>query len=113
MVPRQRALSSFKILSSSFLYLALRSLDLEYISIPYMTDAYQFPRPCPVLTIDLMPMALRGDISGSLCGATLAALNMPHLGSMVLWYCKNEEAGAAIYNGNRLRTQATLTWRGT
>jgi hypothetical protein len=53
------------------------------------------------------------DICTLLQNASLSALDMPQLQSMVLWNNTQGEACAFIYQRNKACRKATLTWRGT
>ncbi|KAI0008408.1 hypothetical protein F4779DRAFT_450871 [Xylariaceae sp. FL0662B] len=104
---------------------ASKSRDFEHLSISFMIDAGQFFDSCqqsytwprlqsltltsPILT----RTAPQKEISTLLYKASLAALNMPQLESMVLWYGKNGEACAVIYHRKKASRRATLTWSGT
>lgn len=104
--------------------LVSKSLDFEHLSISYMIDAQQFFSSClpsytwhhlQSLTLTssiLTQTAPRKEISALLHNASLAALNMPQLESMVLWNSKQGEACAVIYRRGKASRQATLTWRG-
>lgn len=105
--------------------LASKSRDFEHLSISYMVDAQQFFNSCQlyytwrrlrslILTSSILtPTAPRKEIYTLLCNASLAALNMPQLESMVLWNSKHGEACAVIYHRNKASRGGTLTWRGT
>ncbi|RDW75621.1 hypothetical protein BP5796_06442 [Coleophoma crateriformis] len=84
---------------------ASKSRNFERLSISYMIDAQQFS----ILT----QTAPQKEISALLYDASLAALNMPQLESMVFWNSKHGEACAVIYQRNKASRNATLTWRGT
>jgi hypothetical protein len=104
---------------------ASKSRDLEHLYISYMIDARQFFNSCQLsytwhhlqsLTLTsstLTKTAPQKEISALLHNASFAALNMPHLESMVFWNSEHGEACAVIYHRNKASRQATLTWRGT
>ncbi|KAL7787129.1 hypothetical protein V8C37DRAFT_390738 [Trichoderma ceciliae] len=104
---------------------ASKSRDFERLSISYMIDAQQFFNSCQLsytwhhlqsLTLTssiLTRTAHPNEISTLLLDASLAALNMPQLESMIFWNSKHGEACAVIYHKNKANRQATLTWRGT
>jgi hypothetical protein len=104
---------------------ASKSRDFERLSISYMIDAQQFFNSCQLsytwhhlqsLTLTssiLTQTAPQKEISALLHNASLAALNMPQLESVVFWNSKHGEACAVIYQRNKASRYATLTWRGT
>ncbi|KAH8598429.1 hypothetical protein B0O99DRAFT_538530 [Bisporella sp. PMI_857] len=104
---------------------ASKSLRLERLSISYMIDAQQFFESCQpsytwhhlqslTLTSSILAQTARQkEISALLHDASLAALNMPQLESMVFWNSKHGEACAVIYQRIKASSYATLTWRGT
>ncbi|KAL2817456.1 hypothetical protein BDW59DRAFT_133289 [Aspergillus cavernicola] len=105
--------------------LASKSRDFEHLSISYMIDAQQFFNSCELsytwhhlqslalTSSTLTQTAPRKEISTLLNNASLAALNMPQLESMVFWNGKPGEACAVFYHRNKASGQATLTWHGT
>jgi len=105
--------------------LASKSRNFERLSISYMIDAQQFFKSCQLsyiwhhlqsLTLTssiLTQTAPQKEISDLLCDASLAALNMPQLESMVFWNSKHGEACAVIYQRKKGSGHASLTWRGT
>ncbi|KAK4236892.1 hypothetical protein C8A03DRAFT_16520 [Achaetomium macrosporum] len=104
---------------------ASKSRDFEHLSISFMIDAQQFFDSClqsytwprlQSLTLTssiLTRTAPQKEISTLLRNASLAALNMPQLESMVLWFGKRGEACAIIYHRNKASRRAALTWPGT
>ena len=104
---------------------ASKSRDFERLSISYMIDAQQFFNSCQpsytwhrlqslTLTSSILTQtAPQKEISALLHNASLAALNMSQLESVVLWNSKHGEACAVIYQKNKASRHATLTWRGT
>ncbi|KAL7955683.1 hypothetical protein V8C34DRAFT_316230 [Trichoderma compactum] len=100
-----------------------RSIELEQLAASYMTDAKDFFHHCRKswVWIRLRSLALTSSLlcstsprqgtSGLLYSAARAALNMPKLHTMVLWYGKKGEACAFIYK-NDAQT-ASITWRST
>ena len=104
---------------------ASRSRDFERISISYMIDAQQFFKSCQrsytwhhlqslILTSSILTLtAPPKEIFALLHDASLAALNLPQLETMVLWNSTHREACAVIYQTNKVSRHATLTWRGT
>lgn len=104
---------------------AWRSYNLERLSVSYMIEAQDFLKTChrsliwyhlqsltPTSSI-LSRTAPREEIWALLYDASLAAMRMPQLESMVLWNSKNGEACAAIYQRDKTNRIATFTWRGT
>lgn len=104
---------------------ASKSREFEHLSISYMIDAQQFFNSCQLsytwhhlqsLTLTsliLTRTAPPPKIFTLLHNASLAALTMPQLESMVLWNGKYGEACAFFYHRKKGSKQATLTWRGT
>lgn len=104
---------------------ASKSRDFERLSISYMIEAQQFFNSCQLyytwhhlqsltLTSSILTQTTpQKEISTLLHNASLAALNMPQLESMVLWNSKRGEACAVIYQKNKTSRQAKLTWRAT
>ncbi|KAI1147480.1 hypothetical protein F4825DRAFT_471535 [Nemania diffusa] len=105
---------------------AKRSHNFERLSISYMIDAQQFFTSCQQLpcawnllqSLTLTSSTLaqttpRRDVYTLLQNASLAALNMPQLKSMVLWNSEQGQACAVIYLRHTASGMATLTWRGT
>ncbi|KEY70728.1 hypothetical protein S7711_03224 [Stachybotrys chartarum IBT 7711] len=87
--------------------LALRSRQLEHLSIAFMTDAWQF------FVHFLTREASYETICTLLRDASVAVRKMPRLDTMVLWNSKQGEASAVIYRRNISTRQSTLIWRGT
>lgn len=104
---------------------ASKSCEFEHLSISYMIDARDFFLSCQpsstwpnlrsvALTSSLLQTKThRQEIFTLLQDASLAALRMPQLESMVLWNRKYREACAVIFHRKNASRQATLTWRGT
>ena len=104
---------------------ASKSRDFERLSIAYMIAAQQFFNSCQPsytwhrlqslrLTSSILTQtAPQKEISALLHNASLVALNMPQLESMVLWNSKYGEACAVIYQRNKASRHDTLTWCGT
>jgi hypothetical protein len=91
-----------------------------------MIDAQQFFTTCQQLpnawnllqsltltSSTLAQTAPRRDVYTLLQNASLTALNMPQLKSMVLWNSEQGQACAVIYLRHTASGMATLTWRGT
>ncbi|KAJ3560184.1 hypothetical protein NPX13_g9390 [Xylaria arbuscula] len=88
---------------------AKRSHNFERLSISYMIDAQQFFYLVPAATT-----TPRRDVYTLLQNASLAALHMPQLKSMVLWNSSEQgQACAVIYQRHSASGMDTLTWRGT
>ena len=105
---------------------ATKSHNFEHLSISYMIDAQQFFTSCQQLpctwnllqTLTLTSSTLartapRQNIYTLLRDASLIALNMPQLKSMVLWNSEQGQACAVIYQRHTANGMTTLTWRGT
>lgn len=105
---------------------AAKSHHLEHLSISYMIDAQQFFASCQQLpctwkhlqslTLTSSTMARtapRHHIYTLLRDASLAAVKMPQLKTMVLWNSEPRQACAVIYQLHTASAMATLTWRGT
>jgi len=104
---------------------ASKSRDFEHLSISFMIDARQFFNSCQqsytwpllqslTLTSSVLTKAApEKEISALLRNTSLAAQNMPRLETMVLWFGKGGEAGAVIYQRNKMSGRTALTWRGT
>ncbi|KAI1359884.1 hypothetical protein F5Y08DRAFT_349266 [Xylaria arbuscula] len=105
---------------------AKQSHNFERLSISYMIDAQQLFTSCQQLpcawnllqSLTLTSSTLaqrtpRRDVYTLLQNASLAALNMPQLKSMVLWNSEQGQACAVIYLRPTASGMATLTWRGT
>ena len=102
---------------------ASRSLDLEQLSVSYMVNAEDFFQACTrtwtwqhlqslALTSQLLQyMGSRQEIYALLCGAGIAALQMPRLHTLALWNSTGGDACAFIYHTDR--DCAYITWRGT
>jgi len=101
--------------------LVSKSRDLEQLSISFIADAKQFFDSChqscywphlrsltltsPILTRTAFPK----EILELLYNASAAALNMPQLESLVLWFGKKGEACAVIYHRKKASGRASLT----
>jgi hypothetical protein len=105
---------------------ATKSHNFERLSISYMIDAQQFFTSCQQLSYGwnlLQSLTLtsstlarttpRQNVYTLLQNASLTALNMPQLKSMVLWNGEQGQACAVIYQRHSASGMATLTWRGT
>jgi hypothetical protein len=105
---------------------ATKSQNFELLSISYMIDAQQFFTSCQQLSYawnllqsltltssTLARTAPRQNVYTLLRNASLTALNMPQLKSMVLWNSEQGQACAVIYQRHTTSGMATLTWRGT
>jgi len=105
---------------------ATKSHNFERLSISYMIDAQQFFTSCQQLSYTwsllqsltltsstLARTAPRQNVYTLLRNASLTALNMPQLKSMVLWNSEQGQACAVIYQRHTANGMATLTWRGT
>jgi len=113
---------------------ALRSLDLEYLSVSYMVDAMHFFQGCMADSLGqhsdretwtwqhLQSLALtspclqrtgsRQEIDTLLSRAATVALRMPRLDTLVLWNGTRGNACAFIYTWDSTGG-ACITWRGT
>lgn len=103
---------------------ASKSLDLEQLSVSYMASAEDFFRACQptwtwqrleslALTSQLLQhTADHQKIDALLYKAGMAALQMPKLRTLVLWYGAKGTACAFIYSADR-GNAAHVTWRGT
>lgn len=105
---------------------AAKSHHLEHLSISYMIDAQQFFTSCQQLpdtwnllqsltltSSTLARTAPHQNIYTLLRNASLIALKMPQLKTMVLWNSEPGQACAVIYQRRAVSAMATLTWRGT
>ncbi|EXL98379.1 hypothetical protein FOIG_09187 [Fusarium odoratissimum NRRL 54006] len=108
---------------------AVKSRDLEHLSVAFMIDARDFLRSCKmlsdwprlrslILTAPIMTKGSRDSISGLLVNAGEVAQQMLHLKSLAIWHCSHEKACAVIFHKNEREDRnghdsATLTWRGT
>jgi hypothetical protein len=108
---------------------AVKSPDLEHLSVSFMIDARDFFRSCKtlsdwprlrslILTTPLMTKGSRDRISDLLVNAGEVAQKMLHLKSLAIWHCSHENACAVIFHKNDKGDRkgygsATLTWRGT
>lgn len=102
---------------------AIRSLDLEQLSLSYMVNAEDFFHACVstwtwqhlrslALTSQLLRRAgSRHETDALLHQAGLTALRMPRLQTLVLWDGGKGNACAFIYH--TVRDDACITWRGT
>lgn len=105
--------------------IAKGSLNLEHLSVSFMTDAVQFLNFCDlnwewpnltsvVLTSQLLaPDVEASDIDDMLCKAVYAAKRMPKLETMEIWNGDNDLAALFRYEMPRDRQPARLIWRGT
>ncbi|KAF2012461.1 hypothetical protein BU24DRAFT_484101 [Aaosphaeria arxii CBS 175.79] len=122
-VPRIITSAVHLALSKAF---ARKSHNLERLSIAYMIDAQQLfiscrQMPCTwnllqslTLTSSILARtASHQSIYALLQDASLTALNMPQLKSMVLWNGGQGQACAVIYQRRTTNGLATLTWRST
>ncbi|OAL48465.1 hypothetical protein IQ07DRAFT_571171 [Pyrenochaeta sp. DS3sAY3a] len=105
---------------------AAKIRHLEHLSISYMIDAEQFFTSCQQLpctwnllqsltltSSTLARNARHQNVDTLLRNASLAALKMPQLKTMVLWNSEPGQACAVIYQRHDASSMATLTWRGT
>ncbi|WKT44909.1 hypothetical protein QSH57_009762 [Fusarium oxysporum f. sp. vasinfectum] len=108
---------------------AVKSRDLEHLSVAFMIDARDFLRSCKmlsdwprlrslILTAPIMTKGSRDSISGLLVNTGEVAQQMLHLKSLAIWHCSREKACAVIFHKNEREDRnghdsATLTWRGT
>ncbi|KAF4943962.1 hypothetical protein FGADI_13043 [Fusarium gaditjirri] len=108
---------------------AVKSRDLEHLSVSFMIDARDFFRSCKmfsdwprlrslILTTPLMTKGSRDRISDLLVKTGKVAKKMQHLKSLAIWHCSHDEACAVIFHknekgGRKKHGWATLTWRGT
>jgi hypothetical protein len=105
---------------------AAKSHHLEHLSISYMIDAQQFFTSCQQLpctwnllqSLTLTSSTLARTVPHQhvytvLRNASLIALKMPQLKTMVLWNSEPRQACAVIYQQHTASAMATLTWRGT
>ncbi|RKK77010.1 hypothetical protein BFJ69_g6514 [Fusarium oxysporum] len=108
---------------------AVKSRDLEHLSVAFMIDARDFLRSCKmlsdwprlrslILTAPIMTKGFRDSISGLLVNTGEVAQQMLHLKSLAIWHCSREKACAVIFHKNEREDRnghdsATLTWRGT
>lgn len=108
---------------------AVKSRDLEHLSVAFMIDARDFLRSCKmlsdwprlrslILTAPIMAKGSRDSISGLLVNTGEVAQQMLHLKSLAIWHCSREKACAVIFHKNEREDRnghdsATLTWRGT
>jgi hypothetical protein len=106
--------------------LVSKSYSLERLFISYMIDAQQFFDLCRrlshtwhhleslTLTSSVLAQeAPQKDIETLLQNASVCALDMPQLKSMVLWNTTQGQAVAFIYQRDNACMRATLTWRST
>ncbi len=108
-------------LSAAF---AARSLDLEKLSVSYMTNAEDFFGAClktwtwehlsslALTSALLRPAGDRGKIFALLSNAAAAALQMPRLHTMVLWNGTRGNACSFVYD-HRDKGRPQITWRST
>lgn len=100
-----------------------RSLQLEQLAASFVTDARHFFRHCQkswvwprlqslaLTSSHLCSTSSRRGAAGLLCDAAKAALNMPKLHTMALWYGARGEACAFVY---KIKAgTASITTRGT
>ncbi|KAF4494244.1 hypothetical protein FAGAP_9642 [Fusarium agapanthi] len=108
---------------------AVKSRNLEHLSVSFMIDARDFFTSCKmlsdwprlrslILTTPLMTKGSRHRISDLLVNAGQVAQKMQHLKSLAIWHCSHDEASAVIFHknekgGRKVHGSATLTWRGT
>ncbi|KAK2479178.1 hypothetical protein H9L39_08552 [Fusarium oxysporum f. sp. albedinis] len=108
---------------------AVKSRDLEHLSVAFMIDARDFLRSCKmlsdwprlrslILTAPIMTKGSRDSISGLLVNTGEVAQQMLHSKSLTIWHCSREKACAVIFHKNEREDRnghdsATLTWRGT
>ncbi|QKD54198.2 uncharacterized protein FOBCDRAFT_250295 [Fusarium oxysporum Fo47] len=108
---------------------AVKSRDLEHLSVAFMIDARDFLRSCKmlsdwprlrslILTAPIMTKGSRDSIFGLLVNTGEVAQQMLHLKSLTIWHCSREKACAVIFHKNEREDRnghdsATLTWRGT
>ncbi|PVH98549.1 hypothetical protein DM02DRAFT_682060 [Periconia macrospinosa] len=105
---------------------AAKSHHLEHLSISYMIDAQQFFTSCQKLpctwnllqsliltSSTLSRKAPHQNVYTLLRNASLIALKMPRLKTMVLWNSGPGEACVVIYQRHTASAMATLTWRST
>jgi hypothetical protein len=104
--------------------LVLRSCDLANLSISFMIDARQFLESLQsthcchklrwlTLTASILKRESQSRrIASFLSDASSFAQEMNQLERLILWNSKRGEACAVIYQRDRSRQQATLTWRG-
>lgn len=102
---------------------ARRSLDLEYLSISFMVDAWDFFSACHtqwtwmnLTTLVLVSAELtatndEGVIHKLLHGAAMTALRMPNLHSMTLWNVR--EDGSCAFKYTKTESTGTVMWQGT
>jgi hypothetical protein len=96
--------------------------NLEHLSIPYMIGAKQFFTSCQQLSSNrnilqsltltsstLARKAPRQNAYILLRNASLTALNMPQLKSMVLWNSEQGQAYAVVYQRHTAKGTAMLT----
>ncbi len=104
--------------------LAYRSLNLEQLSVSYMSNAEDFFRAClptwtwehlqslALTSASLQPAGDRGRIYALLCSAAAAALRMPRLHTLVLWNGRRGNACAFVFD-HQDRGHPRITWRST
>jgi hypothetical protein len=105
---------------------AAKSQHLEHLFISYMIDARHFFTSCQQLpctwnllqsltltSSTLSRTAAHQYVYILLRNASLIALKMPQLKTMVLWNSEPGQACAVIYQRHIGSAMATLTWRGT
>lgn len=103
-----------------------KSHHLEHLSISYIIDAQKFftssqKKPCTwnllqSLTLTsptLAQTAPHKNVYALLQDASLVALRMPQLQTMVLWNSERGHACAVLYQRYSVSAIATLTWRST
>jgi hypothetical protein len=103
---------------------AFRSLDLEELSVSYLSNAEDFFRAClqtwtwehlrslALTSALLQPAGNRGKIYALLSRAAAAALRMPRLHTMVLWNGRRGNACAFVYH-HQDRGHPQIVWRST
>ncbi|KAF5628020.1 hypothetical protein F52700_8314 [Fusarium sp. NRRL 52700] len=108
---------------------AIKSRNLEHLSVSFMIDARDFFTSCKmssnwhrlrslILTTPLMTKGSQHRISKLLVNAGQVAQKMEHLRTLAIWHCSHNEASAVIFHrnekcGSKVYGPATLTWRGT
>ena len=104
---------------------AFRSLDLEELSVSYLSNAEDFFRAClqtwtwehlrslALTSALLQPAGSRDKIEALLSSAAAAALRMPRLHTLVLWNGTRGNACAFVYHRHRDRGRPYIAWRST